>query len=715
MHRAIVSLRACAAVLFAQGLLAAPPAAAGERIEEIVVTARLLPKPQQAVAASVSVLPAQLIRDRQARHVEELLNAAPNVNYSAGASRGRFVQIRGIGERSQFVDPVDPSVGLYIDGIDFSGLGNAGTLFDVEQVEVLRGPQGTAFGASALAGLVDIRSAAPTSEPLTRLEAGVADYGGSTLGAVASGSLSPELRGRLALHRNRSDGYVENDYLDRDDTNRIDEDTLRARLDWQASETLEIGVTALGVDADNGYDAWSLDNDRHTLSDRPGRDSQRSAAAALRAQWSGASAFDVQALATWMDTDTDYGYDEDWSYPGLCDGRDCEGWEYASTDRYRRAADARSMDLRLVGRPAAPGWVAGWVAGVHVIRRDTGLDREFHDWDLDAPGRFHSDYRSGHAAAYGELEWAASERLTLNAGVRVQRFEARYRDSLGLRERPADWLRGGQLSAQYDLGEGSMLYALFARGYKAGGVNGEAIGKARKAQLDPQLLAFLAARSAYDAELLDNYEIGWKYARPDGRLNLTASLFYMDRRDVQLKAWYVEGQQFVGYTDNAASGENYGFESTLAWAASGRLRIDASLGLLETRIDGFVANDPERGFVDRSGRAQAQAPGWQFRAGAEFALLPRVYLRLEYEGKDAYYLSDSDDQKSAAFRLLHLGAGWRGEQLDVAAWVRNALDEDYAVHGFHFGNDPRKFYAAEPYWQFGAPRVAGVTLSWRFE
>lgn len=198
-------------------------------------------------------------------------------------------------------------------------------------------------------------------------------------------------------------------------------------------------------------------------------------------------------------------------------------------------------------------------------------------------------------------------------------------------------------------------------------------------------------------------------------MNLTASLFYMDRRDVQLKAWYVEGQQFVGYTDNAASGENYGFESTLAWAASGRLRIDASLGLLETRIDGFVANDPERGFVDRSGRAQAQAPGWQFRAGAEFALLPRVYLRLEYEGKDAYYLSDSDDQKSAAFRLLHLGAGWRGEQLDVAAWVRNALDEDYAVHGFHFGNDPRKFYAAEPYWQFGAPRVAGVTLSWRFE
>ncbi|HND13514.1 MAG TPA: Plug domain-containing protein, partial [Pseudomonadales bacterium] len=147
MHRAFVSARVVCALLVLSPWSLVSVAATADRIEEVVVTARLLPKSQDTVAASVSVLPAALIRDRQARHFEELLNAAPNVNYSAGASRGRFVQIRGIGERSQFVDPVDPSVGLYIDGIDFSGLGNAGTLFDVEQVEILRGPQGTAFGA----------------------------------------------------------------------------------------------------------------------------------------------------------------------------------------------------------------------------------------------------------------------------------------------------------------------------------------------------------------------------------------------------------------------------------------------------------------------------------------------------------------------------------------------------------------------------------------
>ena len=89
---------------------------------------------------------------RGAEHLEQLLNLAPNVNLSTGASRGRFVLIRGIGERSQFQEPLNPSIGFIIDGIDFSGLGTAGTLFDVAQVEVLRGPQGALYGRNAVGG-----------------------------------------------------------------------------------------------------------------------------------------------------------------------------------------------------------------------------------------------------------------------------------------------------------------------------------------------------------------------------------------------------------------------------------------------------------------------------------------------------------------------------------------------------------------------------------
>ena len=89
----------------------------------------------QQIPEAVTVVGSEDIEARSAEHLEQVLSFAPNVNYSSGASRGRFYQIRGIGERSQFIDPVNPSVGLVIDGIDMTGLGGAATLFDVKQVE----------------------------------------------------------------------------------------------------------------------------------------------------------------------------------------------------------------------------------------------------------------------------------------------------------------------------------------------------------------------------------------------------------------------------------------------------------------------------------------------------------------------------------------------------------------------------------------------------
>ena len=143
---------------------AADPSAQQYALPEIVVTAEFRPVTLQNQTSSVSVVSALDIQERAAQHLEEVLNLAPNVNYSSGSSRARFYQIRGIGERSQFQEPLNASVGFIIDDIDMSGLGSAGTLFDVDQVEVLRGPQGTLHGANALAGLINTRSAHPQEE-----------------------------------------------------------------------------------------------------------------------------------------------------------------------------------------------------------------------------------------------------------------------------------------------------------------------------------------------------------------------------------------------------------------------------------------------------------------------------------------------------------------------------------------------------------------------
>ena len=152
----------------------------------------------QQIPSAITVVGEDDIQKRNADHLESILSLAPNVNYSAGASRGRYFQIRGIGERSQFVDAVNPSVGLIIDGVDMTGLGGAATLFDVQQVEILRGPQGTAFGANALAGAINIKSKQPTKETEGYIEAEVGNYGKQTLGTAVSGPLSNSIQGRFA-------------------------------------------------------------------------------------------------------------------------------------------------------------------------------------------------------------------------------------------------------------------------------------------------------------------------------------------------------------------------------------------------------------------------------------------------------------------------------------------------------------------------------------
>ena len=151
-------------IVVASGLALAASAAA-EGIEEVIVTAELRNTPLLQQAASTSLVSARV---------------------SSRASRARFYQVRGIGERSQFVEPLNPSIGVVIDGIDFSGLGTAGSLFDVAQVEVLRGPQGTLHGANALAGLININTGMPQDQPELRLDATAAEYGTWSEGLVGT-------------------------------------------------------------------------------------------------------------------------------------------------------------------------------------------------------------------------------------------------------------------------------------------------------------------------------------------------------------------------------------------------------------------------------------------------------------------------------------------------------------------------------------------------
>ena len=192
---------------------------------------------------------------------------SPNVNFASGSQRARYYQIRGIGERSQFQEPINPSVGVIIDDVDFTGIGSVASLFDVQQAEIFRGPQGTRFGANAIAGMMNITTNEPTEDFEGALQLGVGNYGSYDLGVALSGPASDSVNYRFAVNQLTSDGFIENVHLQRDDTNNRDELTIRGKLAIEASEDLTIDLAGFYFDFDNGYDAFSLDNSRETLSD----------------------------------------------------------------------------------------------------------------------------------------------------------------------------------------------------------------------------------------------------------------------------------------------------------------------------------------------------------------------------------------------------------------------------------------------------------------
>ncbi|MFZ1624703.1 MAG: TonB-dependent receptor plug domain-containing protein, partial [Gammaproteobacteria bacterium] len=138
--------------------------------EVVVLASQLRETALTEVPVSVTQIDAEEISAASLQHLEELTGLVPNLNWSGEGSRARYFQIRGTGELEQYDGAPNPSVGVVIDDIDLSGIGAVATTFDLQDIEVLRGPQGVRYGANALAGLIYVQSKAPSLTPVANIE-----------------------------------------------------------------------------------------------------------------------------------------------------------------------------------------------------------------------------------------------------------------------------------------------------------------------------------------------------------------------------------------------------------------------------------------------------------------------------------------------------------------------------------------------------------------
>ena len=674
-----------------------------EEIEEIIIKADWREAPITDGDTSTFVLSDNEIKTQPIKHFENLSYLVPNLNFAASDSRARYFQIRGIGERSGYLGTPNSSVGFLIDDVDYSGQGGIATLFDVEQVEVIRGPQASRIGANALAGLIYIKTKEPTEEFEASSEINLGSYNTQSAGIALGGPVTKNknVKFRFVVRQDQSDGFRKNLFLNKSDTSSKDELTLRLKIDFELSETSNSKLLLSSVDMDDPADIWTIDNSLNTLSDRPGMDSQKTDTLGYK-YFKKFDQFELQSFTSTTDTFVVFSYDADW---GNSESHAPYTYDYFSETL--RDRQSFNQEFRLVSN--SNNLPFSWVLGTTFLSLDETNDRQddgIYGDPSDPFGPYESltisssDYSSNNLSFFGNIDYELAKDLVISLGVRAEEWKAKYSDTNNENFNLSNDMFGGKVSVSYLMENIGNAYLSYAKGYKQGGFN---VGLGLLGQVDPNELE-------YDPEYLTNYELGINSKISDFT-DLSFNIFYSQREDQQvLISTQVDPNDpntFVYLTQNAAEGLNYGFEGSFDTQLNDALSLFLNLGYLETEIKNWASRP------DIEGREQAHAPKYSFSTGAEYYFRENTSFEINFIGKSGFYYSDSHNNKSDSYVLTNAALRHSVDKWVIDLWVQNLFDEYYSTRGFFFGNEAPDFIDTL-YRRHGDPRHFGLSVRYDF-
>jgi iron complex outermembrane receptor protein len=677
-------------------------------IEEIIVKGTWREAKVLEESSSIVILNTKLLKSEPIKHFENISYLVPNLNFAASDSRARHFQIRGIGERSGYERTPNSAVGFLIDDIDYSGQGGIATTFDIEQIEVHRGPQGSRIGSNALAGLIYIK----TKEPTKQFE-GIGELTTGTFGTFNAGlafggpvGFSENLTYRLTLRNDNTDGFRKNLYSGKSDTSKKDESTYRLKIDWEILEKTSLKLLISQIDLNDPADIWTIDGSLNTLSDRPGMDSQKTNTYGVKV-FHQFDAFEFQSLSSITDTDIEISYDADWGNP---ESHAPYIYDYFSeTIRDRKTL---SQEFRLVSDIANlnPQNKTKWVIGIsyfNVKERNIKNDDGAYGDPSDPFGPYFSQssssskFSSDNLSIFGNIDYFLDESLKLSLGARWENYESQYADSFGESFNPSDYMLGGKISLNKILSHSSNIFFSVARGFNQGGFNLN-LGLAPDSK---------NSNLYYDPEFLTNYEIGFNSQLFNEMMNIAAVIFYSDRKDQQVlistQVDPTDPNTFSFLTQNAAEGTNKGLELNVNLKLTESLDFFSRLGLLKTEINNWKSRP------DLEGRAQAHAPKRSYALGVSWSITDKASLSLDLVGKSSFYYSDSHDNQSKSYALANLSYNYSIGDWTYSVWARNIFDKYYSVRGFYFGNEAPDF-KDKLYERHGDPRHIGITARYDF-
>ncbi|RPZ43452.1 TonB-dependent receptor [Pseudomonas aeruginosa] len=743
-------------------LASSVPDKADTALGKVTVTARRREEDSQKVPTPITVLGGETLEAQRISRVQDLQQVLPSVNVAYIHARQSSVAVRGIGNNPAS-DGLEGSAGIYLDNVYLGRPGMAVfDLLDIEQLELLRGPQGTLFGKNTTAGVLNISTRAPTFTAERTVEVSGGQDGYFQGRGTVSGPLGETLAGRLSAYRTRDDGYIKNIHDD-NYLNGGERQGARGQLLFEPNEDFSLRWIADYNEEDSSNGSMVVYGGAERFWQRaalvgasPLRDPQRrkvningrqhvsvhQGGSSLEANWKLAGGYRLTSISAYRYWHFTPANDEQLNVSAINDtGVEVHDRQF-------------SQEIRL----ASPtGGAFDYVVGAYAFRQNLG-NKTFTSYgplaDLYLLGANLGALNDTYSKANGKIEtdsfalfaqgtWHLTERLDFTAGLRgtyeeknakVERFAPLGGAAVG---GVGAAVRNGQLGAydsgdlsQYNFAPSALLslsyqfsddllgYASLSHGEKSGGVN-LAVGSAPSAGADSLLVG---PERANDAEL------GLKSTLFDRRLLLNANLFWTGIHGYQATTLYQApgSTQLVQVLANAGSVRSRGleFEATALPLRGLTLNFNGSyndvtyLSFKDAPCPAEVSTRPGApSSCDLTGQRVVGASKWIANLNGEYQwrlddrLQPYVSASYAYRSAAEGTLDNSDLSKIDGYALVNLAAGLRSDlgdgQLDTSVWLKNAFDKDYYLSAFASINGS---YTAS----VGQPRTLGVSLRYDF-
>ncbi len=707
-------------------------------LKTVTVTAQHREETLQETPTTVSAINGTHITTDGVRAVGDITTFVPNAaaKNPDGDGRPRWY-IRGLGTGDTGAATVYP-VGIYADDVYLNApIAGGGPLYDLERIEILRGPQGTLYGKNTTAGAVNIISKKPDFDTDGYGTLGFGSKNERILNGAIGGALVDErLAARVAVYSEERDGFTQN--LSNDHTYG-DVNKKAVRLQFLAQLTPDLEAL------------WKLHSREHK---GDGSNGSLPVGRYYNVGYVRPHGSKIQ-----LNVDEDYKLDHDGT--SLTFNWDLGGYTLTSITAYdyirnQSVSDADYTPYEVNGvsdvdneynqysqefRIASPQEDAlRWLAGSHYFHEKLDSDALRYVRPGTLPNGTGSNqtgtvsrdlaytHKTDSIALFGNLTYDFTEKFSVTGGLRwtqekkdidlalTQRLASGApiagADNNGTSEKDKTWDAWTyDLTPEYRINDNLRVFFRYAHGFRSGGFN-------------TGLSGGLSGLTTVDPEELDAYELGLKSEWFDGRLTANANVFYYDYSDIQVNLLTVNNGILTTALTNGAAGEVKGAELEIEAQATEFLHLRAALSHLDTEYTDFKNVNPNTGVVtaDYSGNRFVRSPEQVISLGADYTIPLEIGGKLvaggdvSYRGKE-YFLADRQSSVDSTlsqphYTLANARLTWfnHDEKISVTGFVNNLTDRRYQVHGRPNGAVGSGQYVIT----YGDPRTVGVSLTTRF-